>query len=65
MKIKKGDKIKLTCYRGEKEFVYYTVVDNPFISEPSGTVMVKTIAPGVPGPFNIPVKSILEVIRGL
>jgi len=58
-----GDKIKLKCYRGNKEYVYYTVVELPFIEPKTKMPLVKTKADGVPGHFTIPVESIVEVIR--
>ena len=60
--IKVGDKIKLKCYRGNKEYVYYTVVDLPFIDPKTKLPLVKTKAPDVPGHFTIPVVKIIEVI---
>jgi len=62
MNIKIGDKIKLKCYRGNKEYVYYTVVDLPFIDPKTKLPLVKTKAPDVPGHFTIPVVNIIEVI---
>ena len=60
--IKIGDKVKLKCYRGEKDFAIYTVVALPYIEEKTKQLLVKTNAPGVPGHFIIPVVSIIEVI---
>ena len=60
--IKIGDKIKLKCYRGDEPFLYYTVVELPFIETKSRTWLVKTKAPGVPGHFTVPVNTIVEVI---
>ena len=60
--IKIGDKIKLKCYRGDEPFVYYEVVELPFIEPKTKQLLVKTKAPGVPGHFTIPVISIIEVI---
>ena len=61
--IKIGDKIKLKCYRGDKPYAYYTVVELPFIEPKTKKSLVKTKAPGVPGHFTIPVETIVEVIR--
>ena len=60
--IKIGDKIKLKCYRGNEKYVYYTVVELPFIEPKTKLPLVKTKALGVPGHFIIPVVSIVEVI---
>ena len=60
--IKIGDKIKLKCYRGSEEYVYYTVVKLPFIEPKTKMLLVKTKADGVPGYFTIPVETIVEVI---
>ena len=60
--IKIGDKVKLKCYRGDKPFVYYEVVELPFLEPKSKTCLVKTKAYGVPGHFTIPVRTIVEVI---
>ena len=61
--IKIGDKIKLKCYRGDKPYTYYTVVELPFIEPKTKKLLVKTKAGGVPGHFTVPVETIVEVIR--
>ena len=61
--IKIGDKGKLKCYRGDKEFTYYTVISLPFIEPKTKMPLIKTKADGVPGHFTIPVETITEVIR--
>ena len=63
MHIKVNDKIKLKCYRGNKEFVYYTVVELPFVEPKTKMVLVKTKATGIPGHFIIPIVDIIEVIE--
>ena len=61
--IKIGDKVKLKCYRGEKEFVIYTIVAPPFIEEKSGNTMVKATISTCPGTFSFGVEYIVEVIH--
>ena len=61
--IKIGDKVKLRCYRGEKEFVCYEVTELPYIEPMTKMPLVKTKAEGIPGNFTIPVETIVEVIR--
>tara|TARA_E500000178_G_C16976817_1_gene733762 strand:- start:630 stop:836 length:207 start_codon:yes stop_codon:yes gene_type:complete len=60
--IKIGDKVKLKCYRGDKEYVYYTVVSLPFIEPKTKMPLIKTKADDIPGIFTIPVETIVEVI---
>ena len=61
--IKIGDKVKIKCYRGNKEYSYYTVVELPFIEPKTKMPLIKTKVDGVPGHFTIPVETIVEVIR--
>ena len=61
--IKIGDKVKLKCYRGDKEFTYYTVISLPFIEPKTKMPLIKTKADGIPGCFTIPVEYIVEVIH--
>ena len=60
--IKIGDKVKLKCYRGEKEFTIYTVVALPYVEEKSGCTMVKATTPDCPGTFSFGIEYIVEVI---
>jgi len=60
--IKIGDKVKLKCYRGDKPYTYYTVVDLPFIEPKTKQPLVKTKAPGVPGSSSRAV-SLLSLLR--
>ena len=60
--LKIGDKIKLQCFRGDQQFVYYEVVELPYIEPKTNMSLVKTKAKGVPGHFTIPVETIIEVI---
>ena len=61
--IKIGDKVKLKCYRGDRPFVYYEVVELPYLEPKTKMFLVKTKANGVPGHFTVPVETIVEVVR--